>query len=121
MRRITASILTICTSISMATPAFAATTLNLPCMQTAIEKRENSFLSSFDSYNTSVRSAMTIRNDALKSAWGITDKTQRKDAIRNAERAFKTSEKTTRKTRRDADKNAEKLYKIEIKLCEVKS
>ena len=121
MRRLAASILTGMLSLSLAVPVYATTTLNLQCMQTAVEKREGAFITAFDAYYATTRSAMITRKDALKNAWGITDKTQRQTAIKTAGKNFATSEKAARKTRRDADKTAAKTFKTEAELCEVQS
>lgn len=120
MRRITASVLSAAISLSIATPAFA-TSYNTQCIQTAVEKREGTFITAFDAYYASTRTALISRKDSLKTAWTITDSKQRRDTIRNAEKNFATSEKSARKTRRDAEKAAAKTFKNEAELCEIQS
>jgi hypothetical protein len=118
MRRFAAALATGLFTLTIATPAFA-TDFDLQCMQRAVEKRESAFINSFDTYYASVRTAMISRKDALKNAWGISDSTQRKEAIKTAGKNFATSEKNARKVRRDADKAAAKTYKTEAEACEI--
>lgn len=121
MRRLAASILTASLSLSLAAPAFAATTINLQCMQNAVDRRESSLITSFDNYYSSVRSAMSIRKDGLRNSWSISDKKIRNDGIRAIEKTFRTAEKNARNARKDADRAAEKTYKSDAKLCETRS
>jgi len=122
MNRLTASLATRLFAFSTFAPAaFARTTFDVQCMQTAVEKRESTFISAFDAYYASVRTAMISRKDAVKSAWAITDSTQRENAIRNADKNFTTSERAAKKVRRDAEKVAAKIFKNEAALCEINS
>lgn len=104
--------------LSIAAPAFAAS-YNVQCVQTAIEKRESSYVIAFDGYYATVRSAMITRKDALKNAWLFTDSSQRKTAIKNATKNFSTTEKSARKIKRDLEKQATKTYKTEANACEI--
>jgi hypothetical protein len=90
-------------------------------MQRAIEKREGALINAYDNYYVSVRSTMIIRKDALKNAWTFSDSQQRKDAVRNAGRAFVDAEKSARRTKRDADKAAARTYKTDAEECEIDS
>jgi hypothetical protein len=121
MRRFAASLLTGLLTMTTAVPVSFAKTYNTQCIQTAIEKQEGVFISAFDAYYATVRSAMIVRKDALKNAWIITDTAQRRDAIRLAQKNFATTEKSARKARRDAEKAAAKTFKNEAKLCEIAS
>ncbi len=105
--------------LSMAAPAFAATSYNVQCIQTAIEKRESSYIVAFDGYYATTRSAMINRKDSLKNAMAITDSSQRKTAIKNATKNFSTTEKNARKIKRDLEKQANSTYKTEARACEI--
>lgn len=105
--------------LSIAAPAFAATTYNVQCVQTAIEKRESSYVVALDGYYATTRSAMITRKDALKNAMALSDSLQRKTAIKTATKNFSTTLKNARKIHRDLEKQANKLYKAESKVCEI--
>jgi hypothetical protein len=107
----------------LATAAFpaSAATFDLKCMQNAVEKRESSYIIAFDTYYATVRSAMIIRKDAIRTAWGIADKSSRQSLLGTAAKNFKTSEKAARKSRTDAEKNATRIFKSDAELCEIDS
>jgi len=64
--------------------------LNLACMQTAVEKRDNAMITATDKFSVAVKSALEKRRDALKSAWGLTDRTARRTAIKKSWSDFRT-------------------------------
>ncbi len=52
------------------------------CMQTAVETRETTLVSAWDTFNTSIKAGLEARKTALKDAWGLTDvKAQKKATI----------------------------------------
>lgn len=72
-----------------ATPAPAtqpATTTPDPvvCMQAAIERRDSTIIIATQNYSTSVTTALQARKDALKTAWAITNRPERRKALRMA-------------------------------------
>ena len=119
------------TAFSLAAPAFALSVnletdarvearrapVDLACMQTAVEKRDNAMIAALDAYHASWKAALQTRRDELKAAWGIQDKNQREDAIRAAWRKFRESKKSARDTFRTARKNAWKTFKTDARAC----
>ncbi|MCM8787158.1 MAG: peptidoglycan-binding protein [Candidatus Omnitrophica bacterium] len=54
------------------------------CMKLAVEKRENSIISSWEAYTSKVKSAYETRKNELIAAWAIIDPSQRQIAVKNA-------------------------------------
>jgi hypothetical protein len=121
MRRLAVSALSILTSVSIATPALAATTYDMECMRNAVEKRESLYVIAFDNYYASARSLMLNRKDRIRNAWHISDKEDRNDEIRSAEKDFRTNERNAAKNRRNADKSAKDMYNNDVKNCKIES
>ena len=92
-------------------------TVDLACMQTAVEKRDNAMIAAQDAYSASWKTALQTRRDELKAAWGIQDKKQREEAIRAAWKKFRESRKTGRENFRTARKNAWNTFKTDSKAC----
>ncbi len=121
MRRIAVSALSIITSLSIATPALAATTYDMECMRNAIEKRESLYVIAFDNYYANARSAMLNRKDRIRNAWHISDKGDRNSEIRAAEKSYRDSERNASKNRRNAEKSAKDIYNSDIRGCKIES
>lgn len=75
--------------------------VDLACMQNAVEKRDSVVMTAFDAFHTAVRSALEARKNALKTAWGMTDPEDRKDA---REEAWEDYFDAFRKAKRDLKK-----------------
>lgn len=94
-------------------------TPNLPCMQAAVEKRDNAVIAAVDVYYGAVKTALQVRRDALKAAWGIANAKDRRAALRQAWDAFKSSHKAAAKALNQARKDAWKQWKADAKACRV--
>lgn len=117
MKRLLSSLTTLAFAVAAATPALAATEVNLSCMQQAIATRESTLVSAFASYASTVQSAYQIRQSALQSAWAIQDKDQRQSSIKNAWSSFKSTTKSAKTTIRTQRKNAWKNFRDTRKTC----
>ena len=131
MRRLLTSAVAMATAFSLAAQAFALSvnletdarvearraSVDLACMQTAVEKRDNAMIAALDAYHASWKAALQTRRDELKTAWGTQDKNQREDAIRAAWKKFRESKKSARDTFRTARKNAWKTFKTDARAC----
>jgi uncharacterized membrane protein len=91
--------------------------VNLACMQTAVEKRDNAVISAWDALTASVKTTLSVRRDALKAAWGISDKRERAKAIKQAWTNFKNSKKEASRTFNQARKDAWKQFKTDARDC----
>jgi len=113
---------------SIAAPALAQTgtttpatpvkkTINVACIQTAIETRDSAIINAVSAHASAQTSALSTRKTALKTAWAITDQKARREALRNAWKAFTTASQSARKTFRDAQHAAWKKFNTDRKAC----
>ena len=77
-------------------------TVNLTCMQTAVDVREDAVAAAFTGFNDSIKTALAARKAALHAAWGLSDKTARGTAVKTAWKAWKDASK---KAHADLKKN----------------
>lgn len=91
--------------------------VDVVCLKTAIDTRENAIISALDAFHVSLNAAHETRREALKSAWDKTEKQERRKALRDARKAFKLSGKSARTTLREARKDAWDQYKADAKVC----
>jgi hypothetical protein len=103
--------------IAFAETTNAKKTVDLTCMQSAVEKRDGAIITAWDKYTASVKSALETRKSALKSAWTITEKTERISAIKTAWNNYKSSIKTTRQTWMKERKATWQTWKTDAKAC----
>jgi hypothetical protein len=67
--------------------------VNLTCMQTAVDAREDAIAEAFTTFNDDVSEALTARKTALHTAWGLTERAARNAAIKSAWTAWKAAHK----------------------------
>lgn len=91
------------------------TTVNLTCMQTAVDTREEAIVKSFTNFTTDISEALTDRKDALHDAWGITDKSSRNTAVKKAWTDWKTAKKEAHTDLKAARKSAWETFKTTAK------
>jgi murein L,D-transpeptidase YcbB/YkuD len=70
--------------------------VNIACMKTAVEKRENALLSAYDVYSQKLRTARETRKTDLLAAWSIQDPKERHTAIKTAWDKYHQAVKTAR-------------------------
>jgi peptidoglycan hydrolase-like protein with peptidoglycan-binding domain len=68
--------------------------VDIACMKTAVEKRENALLSAYDTYSQKLRTARETRETDLLVAWSIQDPKERHTAIKVAWEKYRQSVKT---------------------------
>jgi hypothetical protein len=90
-------------------------TVNLTCMQTAVDTREDAIAGAFDTFNDDITAALAARKSALHSAWGLTDVTARKAAIKAAWTTWKSAHKSALKDLKDDRKAAWDTFKTTAK------
>ena len=91
--------------------------LDIACIKTAVEKRENAIQSAWDKFSVSIKSALEMRKGELIAAWDITDKVQRRNAINAAWMKFKNSRISARKTLNEERRAIWKQFKTDRRLC----
>ncbi len=77
-------------------PRHTPTPVDITCVQTAVNTRETTLDTGFDTLTASIKSAYTARKAALNTAWGMSDAKARRASIRIAFSDFRTN---TRKAR----------------------
>ncbi len=111
---------------SLAMPVFADTTTTTPpanptldvaCIQSAVDKRDTAIIAAVDAYHDAIKSALQTRLAALKTAWAITSRTDRRTALKNAWSAFTASQKLAAKNLKTAKKNAWTQFSTDRKAC----
>lgn len=110
--------------LGIAVPALAERApkkVDLACMKTAVEKRENSIIAAKEKSFGSMDTAFKARRDALKTAWDKTETKERREAINAAWKTFRDSHKTARAQLRTDDKSAWSTFKTDAKACKVDS
>lgn len=110
--------------LGIAVPVFAERApkkVDLTCMKTAVEKRENAIIASKETSFASMDTAFKTRRDALKAAWDTTDAKDRREAINAAWKAFRDSHKAARTQLRTDDKALWSTFKTDAKQCKVDS
>jgi len=68
--------------------------VDIACMKTAVEKRENALLSAYDVYAGKLKTARETRKTDLLAAWSIQDPKERQTAVKSAWDKFRQSVKT---------------------------
>ena len=130
MKRLTAAVAATVIAASVALPAFAEgtsvsagmnvkadKTVDVACVQAAVDAREQSIMSAWVSYNTSMTAAFSTRALALHAAWGMTDASARKTAIKAAWSAFAASRKSAMQAHKTAKQAAWKTFRTAAKSC----
>lgn len=91
------------------------TTVNLSCVQDAVADRETSILASYEKHFTAMKTALTDRKTALNTAWGKTDAKERRTAIKNVWKEFRTDKAASHKLLIKERKAAWKTYRDTMK------
>ncbi len=91
--------------------------LDITCVKTAVEQRENAVLSAWDKFFISFKSESQTRTTEILAAWDITDKVQRGNAIDAAWMKFRKSRIVARKKLNEERQAAWKKFKVDRKLC----
>lgn len=87
------------------------------CAGTAVEKRENALIVGLDTFNASMKTALTARTTGLKDAWAKTTSNERNTARKTTRQAFETASKSARTALKSVRKTAWDTFKADIKAC----
>ena len=68
--------------------------VDITCMKTAVEKRENALLVAYDVYSGKLRAARETRKTDLLAAWSVQDPKERHAAVKAAWEKFRQGVKT---------------------------
>ncbi|MFZ2152215.1 MAG: hypothetical protein WAV09_03850 [Minisyncoccia bacterium] len=95
------------------------TTLNVQCIQNAVEKRDSAIIVAHGAFNTSIVNALTVRKDALKAAWAKPTRQERTSGRKAAYDVFRTSQKSAHETLRSVRKTSWSTFDTDMKACGV--
>ncbi len=101
------------------TSSTPAATLNVSCIQNAVEKRDSAIIVAHGTFNTSIVNALTARKDALKAAWAKPTRQERTSGRKAAYDAFKTSQKSAHEALRSVRKSSWSTFDTDMKACGV--
>jgi hypothetical protein len=99
-------------SLVLAGPVLAETkngasrSVDLVCMQNAVEKRDSSVATAWDVHAAAIKGGLSARKTALKAAWGLTERKARREALRTAWRTWRETARTAVRTWRKAKGDA---------------
>lgn len=93
----------------------------ITCIKTALEKRENALIAALETRFNSAKKVFQDRLAALKTAWSLTDKNARKEAIKKAVKTAKESFRDIRKKFRSDKKAVWEQFKKDKNACGVKN
>lgn len=92
-------------------------TVDVSCVKRAVDSRESKLGTAFSAFSSSITSAYSTRRSALSTAYDVTDKKARREAIRKAFSVFKDSAKKARNDFRSTRESAWKTFETERKAC----
>ena len=92
-------------------------TVDVACIQSAIEKRDTTIATAVNAHAVVQTTAIAARKAALKAAWALTDQKARRAALRDAWKAFTVTSKAARKAFRDSQRTAWKQFNTDRKTC----
>ncbi len=78
--------------------------VDISCMQTAIDAREESIVDAWESFATNITEALAKRKTALNTAWGLTDVGARNTSLKSTWKTWLADDKEAHKTLRDSRK-----------------
>lgn len=95
----------------------SADTVDVACIQAAIDKRDNAIIAAVDTFHDAAKSALQTRRDALKAAWALTDRDARRKAIRSAWENYRKSVRQARQDLNKVRRAAWAQYKTDRRAC----
>jgi len=91
--------------------------VDLACMQNAVVKRDDKMIKAWDDKSIAIKTALTARRDALKSAWGITDAKVRAEALKKAWRDYRQTADKAHKAFKETKKSTWREFYKDRKEC----
>jgi hypothetical protein len=86
-------------------------------MQAAVDKRDTAIIAGVDAYSGIIKSALGVRKDALKTAWGMADNKERRMVIKKVWKDFKVTSEKARKDFKLAKRAAWDQFNQDRKAC----
>jgi hypothetical protein len=93
--------------------------INITCVNTALDKREDALIAGHDALNVSVKTALQTRLTNLKAAWAKTTPAERQIARKVAYDTFNVSVKTAHQTMKTVRINTWNTFNVDMAACGV--
>jgi hypothetical protein len=87
------------------------------CMAAAVDARDTAIVAAVDAYHVSVKTALEARRSALKAAWMVENRDDRRDALEKAWDDFRRAWKKADHALKDARRMAWTTFEQERKKC----
>ena len=87
------------------------------CMQAAIQARDTTMISNYDTYHQAITDAIHVRMDAEVAAWNLTDIQLRQQTVRSAEQALTLSYNSASHHMIDANHAARAQFNVAVRAC----
>ena len=100
-------------------PHATSTAINVACIQSAVDARETAIGTAFDTMQSVVKAALATRKSSLHDAWGLTDRTARRAAIKTAWAKWSTDNKAAQAALKASRKTAWSTFQSAAKACKV--
>lgn len=100
-------------------PHATSTPINTACMETAVDARETAIGTAFDTMQSAVKAGLATRKSSLHDAWGLTDRTARRAAIKTAWAKWSTDNKAAQAALKTNRKVAWNNFQTAAKACRV--
>ena len=91
--------------------------VDITCMKTAVEKRENALLAAWDTYSRDTRVARETRRTDFLAAWNIQDPKERQNAIKDAWKKYRESLKNARIAWNQLQRTTWTQFNQEVRNC----
>lgn len=91
--------------------------IDIMCAQTAVEARDTAIIAAFDTYSTSMKTALEARKTSVKDAWSKTTPSERGAARKTANQTYNTSAKNASKALNTSRKSIWAKHKTDMKAC----
>ena len=109
--------LTLLVSTSVYAQTTIKKTVDTACVSAAVVKREDTVSSAWKTFSDKVSTLLTTRKDTLEDAWALSDKAERKIAVKKAWAAAKVTKKSAVQEYKTTKKNAWATFKTSAKAC----
>lgn len=97
----------------------SSTPINMACIQTAVDVRETAIGTAFDTMQSAIKSGLATRKSSLHDAWGMTDRTARRTAIKTAWAKWTSDQKAAQLALKTGRKAAWTTFQTAAKACKV--
>lgn len=107
------------TSPGTSSPSSSAPLTALECMAQAVDTREAAVAAALETSYNNIRTALTTRRSSLAAAWALTDRIQRRNAVRSAWSLFHGTWRTNDRTLRRSKSLAWAQFNVAKLTCDI--